>query len=138
MPSRLALAAVAAILAILLAACGGRAERTGRRWAVSRNRSPQARMRSTTSIDTSKVKKNLTVGVLNPHYIFHNDILVALEKGYFKEVGIDSVDIKVLDDPIPRADRRVSGLRELRHRQHHGRLQAERIRHPLPFSDVRR
>lgn len=54
-----------------------------------------------TTIDTDKVKKKLVVGVSNPHYIFHNDILIALEKGYFAEVGIDDVEIKTLDEPIP-------------------------------------
>ncbi len=53
------------------------------------------------TIDTSQVKKNIVVRVDNSHYIFHNDLIVAQEKGYFKEVGIDSVDIKTLDEPIP-------------------------------------
>jgi ABC-type nitrate/sulfonate/bicarbonate transport system substrate-binding protein len=53
------------------------------------------------AIDASKVKKSLVVGVDNPHYIFSEDIVVARDKGYFKEVGIDSVEIKILDEPIP-------------------------------------
>src|SRR4051794_41868468 len=52
-------------------------------------------------IDTSKVKKNLAVGVDNPYYLFHEDILVAEEKGYFDEVGIDNVEIKTIEDPLP-------------------------------------
>lgn len=52
-------------------------------------------------IDTSKVQKNLVVGVDNPYYLFHEDILVAQQKGYFKEFGIDKVDIKTMDDPLP-------------------------------------
>jgi ABC-type nitrate/sulfonate/bicarbonate transport system substrate-binding protein len=52
-------------------------------------------------IDTSKVQKNLVVGVDNPYYLFHEDILVAQAKGYFKDVGIDKVDIKTIDDPLP-------------------------------------
>jgi ABC-type nitrate/sulfonate/bicarbonate transport system substrate-binding protein len=52
-------------------------------------------------IDTSKVKKSLTVGVDNPYYLFHEDILVALDKGYFKEVGIDKVKIVTVEDPLP-------------------------------------
>jgi ABC-type nitrate/sulfonate/bicarbonate transport system substrate-binding protein len=52
-------------------------------------------------IDASKVKKSLVVGVDNPHYIFSEDIVVARDKGYFKEFGIDHVEIKVLDEPIP-------------------------------------
>ncbi len=52
-------------------------------------------------IDTSKVKKDLIVGVDNPHYLFHEDILIAEKNGYFKEVGIDSVKIVTSDDPVP-------------------------------------
>jgi ABC-type nitrate/sulfonate/bicarbonate transport system substrate-binding protein len=52
-------------------------------------------------IDTSKVKKSLTVGVDNPYYLFHEDVLVALDKGYFKEVGIDDVKIVETEDPLP-------------------------------------
>jgi ABC-type nitrate/sulfonate/bicarbonate transport system substrate-binding protein len=53
------------------------------------------------TIDKSKVKKSLVVGVDNPYYLFHHDIDVALAKGYFKEFGIDSVDIKTIEDPLP-------------------------------------
>ena len=52
-------------------------------------------------IDTSKVRKNLTVGVDNPYYLFHEDILVAEEQGYFDEVGIDNVKIVTTEDPLP-------------------------------------
>jgi ABC-type nitrate/sulfonate/bicarbonate transport system substrate-binding protein len=52
-------------------------------------------------IDKSKVQKDLVVGVDNPYYLFHEDILVAQEKGYFKDVGIDKVEIKTMDDPLP-------------------------------------
>jgi len=52
-------------------------------------------------IDTSEVKKSLVVGVDNSHYIFHTDVVVARELGYFKEFGIDSVEVKTIDDPIP-------------------------------------
>ncbi|MFC7640506.1 ABC transporter substrate-binding protein [Streptosporangium lutulentum] len=53
------------------------------------------------TIDKSKVKKSLVVGVDNPYYLFHHDIEVALVKGYFKEFGIDSVEIKTIEDPLP-------------------------------------
>lgn len=53
------------------------------------------------TIDTSQVKKNLTVAVDNPYYLFHHDILVAQDKGYFKDVGIDNVEIVTVEDPLP-------------------------------------
>jgi ABC-type nitrate/sulfonate/bicarbonate transport system substrate-binding protein len=52
-------------------------------------------------IDTSKVQKDLVVGVDNPYYLFHEDILVAEELGYFDEVGIENVEIKTIEDPLP-------------------------------------
>lgn len=52
-------------------------------------------------IDTSKVKKSLVVGVDNPYYSYHQDILVAQDRGYFKEFGIENVEIKTIDDPLP-------------------------------------
>jgi ABC-type nitrate/sulfonate/bicarbonate transport system substrate-binding protein len=53
------------------------------------------------TIDTAKVKKTLTVGVDNAHYLFHHDILLAQDKGFFKEAGIDSVKIVTVEDPLP-------------------------------------
>ena len=53
------------------------------------------------TIDPSKVKKDIVVAVDNPYYLFHEDILVAQEKGYFKEVGIDNVKIVTVEDPLP-------------------------------------
>jgi NitT/TauT family transport system substrate-binding protein len=53
------------------------------------------------TIDTSQVKKKVIVAVDNPYYLFHVDILVAQEKGYFKEVGIDEVEIVTVEDPLP-------------------------------------
>jgi ABC-type nitrate/sulfonate/bicarbonate transport system substrate-binding protein len=52
-------------------------------------------------IDTSKVQSSLVVGVDNPYYLFHEDIVIAQEKGYFKEVGIDDVKIVETEDPMP-------------------------------------
>ena len=57
--------------------------------------------RSNATIDTSKVKKDIVVAVDNPYYLFHEDILVAQDKGYFKEVGIDNVKIVTVEDPLP-------------------------------------
>ena len=53
------------------------------------------------TIDKSKVKRSLTVAVDNSYYLFHEDILVAEAKGYFKDVGIDKVKIVTIEDPIP-------------------------------------
>lgn len=53
------------------------------------------------TIDKSKVKKSLTVAVDNPYYLFHEDVIVAEAKGYFKDVGIDKVKIVTIDQPIP-------------------------------------
>jgi ABC-type nitrate/sulfonate/bicarbonate transport system substrate-binding protein len=52
-------------------------------------------------IDTSLVKPDLVVGVDNPHYLFHEDILIADREGYFAEYGIESVEIITSDDPLP-------------------------------------
>lgn len=53
------------------------------------------------TIDPSKVKKKIIVGVDNPYYLFHADVLMAQEKGYFQEVGIDEVEIVTVEDPLP-------------------------------------
>ena len=53
------------------------------------------------TIDPSKVKKKIIVGVDNPYYLFHSDVLVAQDKGYFKDVGIDEVEIVTVEDPLP-------------------------------------
>jgi ABC-type nitrate/sulfonate/bicarbonate transport system substrate-binding protein len=52
-------------------------------------------------IDTSKVTKQLTVGVDNPYYLFHEDVFMAEKLGYFDEVGIDDVKIITTEDPLP-------------------------------------
>jgi ABC-type nitrate/sulfonate/bicarbonate transport system substrate-binding protein len=100
-PNRLTFSIIGAVLVLLLAACSGSQNPGAAPSSSVAGSIPASVDEINTTIDTSQVKKNLTVGVLNPHYIFQDDILVALEKGYFKEVGIDSVDIKVLDDPLP-------------------------------------
>jgi ABC-type nitrate/sulfonate/bicarbonate transport system substrate-binding protein len=62
---------------------------------------PTSEAQVVAKIDTSKVKKDLTVGVDNPYYLFHEDVLVADKLGYFKEVGIDHVKIVTTEDPLP-------------------------------------
>lgn len=52
-------------------------------------------------IDTSKVKTKLVVGVDNPYYLFHEDVLMADKLGYFEEYGIEEVEIVTLEDPLP-------------------------------------
>ncbi|MFI8890404.1 ABC transporter substrate-binding protein [Streptomyces paradoxus] len=100
-PGRLALTAFVTVVALASSACGhAPGKEKGDVDSVSSS-VPASTKDIDTSIDTSKVKKHLTIGVLNPHYIFRNDILIALKKGYFKQVGIESVDVKVLDDPVP-------------------------------------
>ncbi|GAA3815412.1 ABC transporter substrate-binding protein [Sphaerisporangium flaviroseum] len=91
-------------LTFLLAACGG-----GGGGAGGGAKGPDATAQSVPksaedvngTIDKSKVKRELVVGVDNPYYLFHEDIVVAQEKGYFKEFGIDKVDIKTIEDPLP-------------------------------------
>lgn len=85
------------VLSSMLTACGGSSDSSD---------APAAAIPKTADdvdgeIDTAKVKKSLTVAVDNPYYLFHEDILVAQEKGYFKEVGIDKVKIVTVEDPLP-------------------------------------
>lgn len=47
------------------------------------------------------MKKDLTVGVDNPYYLFHEDVIIAQEKGYFREYGIDNVRIVQTENPLP-------------------------------------
>ena len=91
-------AAVAMVTA--LAACGSDDEASGGESAAA-PAMPAGESDISGEIDTSKVQKKLVVGVDNPYYLFHEDILVAEEKGYFDEVGIDTVEIKTIEDPLP-------------------------------------
>jgi ABC-type nitrate/sulfonate/bicarbonate transport system substrate-binding protein len=84
----------------LLAACGGGGGGGAATDTTNKNL-PKSAAEINGTIDKSKVKHNLVVGVDNPYYLFHEDVVVAQEKGYFKEVGIDKVDIKTLEDPLP-------------------------------------
>jgi ABC-type nitrate/sulfonate/bicarbonate transport system substrate-binding protein len=91
----LAMAAFMASIAFLVAACGGDDNSSS----SAQSDAPAADVN--TKIDPAKVKKKLTVAVDNPYYLFHEDVVIAQEKGYFKEFGIDDVRIVETEDPIP-------------------------------------
>jgi ABC-type nitrate/sulfonate/bicarbonate transport system substrate-binding protein len=95
------LAAVVAplLLSGTLAACGG--DDSGQAAGDSATAVPTSESQVDPKIDTSKVKKSLVVGVDNPYYLFHEDVIIAQEKGYFEEVGIDKVKIVETEDPLP-------------------------------------
>jgi ABC-type nitrate/sulfonate/bicarbonate transport system substrate-binding protein len=82
----------------LLAACGGGG--AGAPDATNQGL-PKSAAEINATIDKTKVKRDLVVAVDNPYYLFHEDIVVAKEKGYFTEVGIDKVEIKTIEDPLP-------------------------------------
>jgi ABC-type nitrate/sulfonate/bicarbonate transport system substrate-binding protein len=85
----------------LLAACGGGGGGGADAPDAAGQALPKSAAEVNGTIDKSKVKRALVVGVDNPYYLFHEDILVAREKGYFTEVGIEKVDIKTIEDPLP-------------------------------------
>lgn len=93
--------AVTSLLGGGLAACGGADTSGGTVGTDSLTKDLPKNEAAIAKIDTSKVKKTLTVGVDNPYYLFHEDFVVAQEKGYFKEFGIDKVNVKTLDEPLP-------------------------------------
>jgi ABC-type nitrate/sulfonate/bicarbonate transport system substrate-binding protein len=93
--------AMAGLFTGTLAACGGADNSGGVAKTDSLAKDLPASASDLPKIDLSKVKKTLTVGVDNPYYLFHEDFVIAQEKGYFKEFGIDKVDVKTLDDPLP-------------------------------------
>jgi ABC-type nitrate/sulfonate/bicarbonate transport system substrate-binding protein len=84
----------------LVAACGG-GDGGGDATDTTSQNLPKTADDVNGSIDKSKVKKSLVVGVDNPYYLFHEDIVVAQEKGYFTDVGIEKVEIKTIEDPLP-------------------------------------
>lgn len=93
-----ALLAVTVAMAIggFVAACGGDDEAE-----TTATQAPAAAEEITGKVDPAKVKKSITVAVDNPYYLFHEDVLIAQDKGYFKEVGIDSVKLIETEDPLP-------------------------------------
>ncbi|MDP9842437.1 ABC transporter substrate-binding protein [Streptosporangium lutulentum] len=101
---------VSLLFAGSLAGCGGSGDSAGTAAGGGAGNAPMDAVKANVpksetdvsgTIDKSKVKKSLVVGVDNPYYLFHHDIEVALVKGYFKEFGIDSVEIKTIEDPLP-------------------------------------
>ena len=81
------------VLAFAVAACGGDEEET--------TEPAQDQAGATDKIDPAKVKtKTFRVAVDNPHYLFQEDALVAQEKGYFKEFGIEGYEGSITDTPI--------------------------------------
>jgi ABC-type nitrate/sulfonate/bicarbonate transport system substrate-binding protein len=87
------------LMAVALIACGSSDDDSSSSSdSTAAAETPAARVEG---IDTAKVKKDLTVGVDNPYYLFHEDILIAQEKGYFREYGIDNVRIVETENPLP-------------------------------------
>lgn len=95
----LAFLGVGAAFATMLTACGGDESTGGGGSSTAAAPTSEADINGT--IDPAKVKKSITVAVDNPYYLFHEDVLVAQDKGYFKEVGIDNVEIVTVEDPLP-------------------------------------
>lgn len=96
-----AMAAGAALVTSALVACGNSDTSGGVAGTDVLSKDLPTQSQINEKIDTSKVKKDLTVGVDNPYYLFSADIVVAEQKGYFKEFGIDKVTIKTIDNPLP-------------------------------------
>ena len=94
----LAMLSAGVAFATVLTACGGDNSAAG---GDSSAQLPTNAEEVDATIDTSKVKKDIVVAVDNPYYLFHEDVLVAQDKGYFKEVGIDNVKIVTVEDPLP-------------------------------------
>jgi NitT/TauT family transport system substrate-binding protein len=89
---------VGVAFATMLAGCGGDDSSGG---AGTSAAVPTNEEQVNGTIDPAKVKKSIVVAVDNPYYLFHVDVLVAQDKGYFKEVGIDNVEIVTVEDPLP-------------------------------------
>jgi ABC-type nitrate/sulfonate/bicarbonate transport system substrate-binding protein len=95
----LAIVAVPLLLSGALTACGS--DDSGSSGSGGSTAIPTSEDKVDATIDKSKVQKSIVVGVDNPYYLFHEDVIVAEEKGYFKEVGIDNVKIIETEDPLP-------------------------------------
>jgi ABC-type nitrate/sulfonate/bicarbonate transport system substrate-binding protein len=90
---------LAPVLVVAIAACGSSGnDDSSSSASTAAAETPAARVEG---IDTAKVKKSLTVGVDNPYYLFHEDVIIAQEKGYFREYGIDNVKIVETENPLP-------------------------------------
>jgi ABC-type nitrate/sulfonate/bicarbonate transport system substrate-binding protein len=99
---RALLAGIAAsAMALGVAACGGDDGGGGGSSSASQQATPTNAADVNGTIDPAKVKtKTMRVAVDNPHYLFQVDALVAQDKGYLKEYGIDSYKGTVTDTPI--------------------------------------
>lgn len=73
-------AALVALVSLSLAACGGSEDKTS------------------TAGSGSSVKSSITVGMNNPNYATQLPVYIALDKGYFKEVGINDVKVVTSDE----------------------------------------
>ena len=90
----------ACALALGVAACGGD-DGASSGSSSSQQAAPTNEADVNGTIDPAKVKtKTMRVAVDNPHYLFQVDALVAQDKGYLKEYGIDSYKGTVTDNPI--------------------------------------
>jgi ABC-type nitrate/sulfonate/bicarbonate transport system substrate-binding protein len=88
----------ACALSLGVAACGGD---DGGSSSAPQQSTPASEGDVNGTIDPAKVKtKTMRVAVDNPHYLFQVDALVAQDKGYLKEYGIDSYKGTVTDNPI--------------------------------------
>ena len=85
----LTLFGVGVAFATMLTACGGGDSAGG--GDTSAAPAPTNASEINGTIDPAKVKKKIVVAVDNPYYLFHHDVLVAQDKGYFKDVGIAEV-----------------------------------------------
>src|SRR5687768_8297686 len=92
----LALLGTGVAFATMLTGCGGDDSATGRESSAP---IPTNAEEVNGTIDPAKVKKSIIVAVDNPYYLFHHGVLVAQDKGYFKDVGIDNVEIVTVEDP---------------------------------------
>ena len=72
-------AALVAVVALTLAACGGSGEKSS-------------------SGSGSAVKSSITLGMNNPNYATQLPVYIAMDKGYFKEVGINDVKVVTSDE----------------------------------------
>lgn len=81
--------------AVYLGACGGGEE------ATSQSGEDPATEAGAEVATNAEVLSELTIGVNNPNYAANLPIYVALDQGYFEEVGLGSVEALATDEYIP-------------------------------------
>ena len=81
-PRALRYAVVIGMVSLLLAACGGSGSTSGK------------------GGSSAAVKSSITVGMNNPNYATQLPVFIALDKGYFKEVGINDVKVVTSDEYV--------------------------------------